>query len=640
MKTNRFQTRCRRVVALLVVGLVLGLATSASALSRDDIYNLLNSGLQPDVIVSVIRSSTAPITVTEAEVLQMRSEGVPEPILEEICSRIGCAAMAPGPGVAPVGPSLDQERERQRQEDERRRQEEAQRLEMERERMRENIAREQARAGQPVAGHQELARGEQQFRARNYLQSAMAFNAYLDSVQPASGSTDHYEATFGYVRALHAAGARHIIRREALELVLQGPNRPHFEAAFAILDDIVRTTEYRSPQIEDLTGVPVQNQEMAFQDRWNFFLGRYFWAAGDVDRALQFFGRISENAPSRARAHYLSATILLDRRENTRAIREMQEAVRAAMRTSDQDVFELAYLALARVNYELGNLDAALFYYNRVPATSARWGRVLFESAWTHYLREDFNRSIGSLHGLHSPYLNHWFWPDLFVLEAASYLATCNLDEAELAIEMFDRIVPAVQAPVRRFIAETADPNAFWSAIADWHDRARSPEPVPLPIEAVRYVLQRPGFKATLDAIRAIEAELDAVRAGAATLGELGDYFADELEANLLNRRIEGGLRVSADLVAFSDELTDWTERAREVQIELTNELIQRTRATREGQVVRGAGATAAFVLARDWQTWPFEGEYWLDEIGSFRADLVQFRDRDTDTCLLPFEEE
>ncbi|TVR03094.1 MAG: hypothetical protein EA398_06150 [Deltaproteobacteria bacterium] len=642
MNTTLSPRRLRTTVSLVVLGLVLSIATVASALSRDDIYTYLNQGLPPDTIVSIVRGTTAPVTITEGEVIQMRQEGVPESILGEICSRIGCSpAAAPGPAPGPgVGPSLDQERERQRQLEEQRQREEAERLEQERERLRQDMQREATRAGQVDQLRADLSRARAQFRSGLYLEAAMTYNAFIEGAAPAEDSDDHYEALAGYVRSMHAAGIRHVIRQEALDLVLFGASRPHFEEAFAILDDVVRDSGYRAPRIEELTGVSVATTTQGFQDRWNFFLGRYFWNAGDMDRALQFFARVSDDSPDRARAHYIAATIQLDRQENTRAIASMQQAVLSAIRLDDQEVYELAYLALARVNYERGFLDVALFYYNKLPSTSPRRGRVIFESAWTHFLREDFNRSLGLLHAMHSPYLDHWFWPDLFVLEAASYLTTCNLDDASRAIEMFDRTVPVIHRPLRAFLNETEDPVSYWNAIAEWHERAGTPDQVGLPIEAVRSVLKRPSFRQALQTVRNLEAELEVLRSGRGALGELGEFFESEIEANLTNRRIDGGLQVSAYLFAFSDELNDWQERAREVEIEITTALIQQTRATREGQVVMGEGATSAFVLARDWQTWPFEGEYWLDEIGSYRADLIQFRDRDTDTCLLPMEEE
>ena len=120
----------RATAALLTLGLVLSSA-AAWAVDKQDILNMHSLGMDPNVIVSVIRSDT--VDMTEADVDELRAAGVAEAVLGEICVRIGCASAAgpgpvgPGPvGPGPVGPNLQQEFERQ-QELERQRLEQQQR---------------------------------------------------------------------------------------------------------------------------------------------------------------------------------------------------------------------------------------------------------------------------------------------------------------------------------------------------------------------------------------------------------------------------------------------------------------------------------------------------------------------------------
>lgn len=631
----------RRLLAALVAVVCLTTASAAWALGRQDIYNLLNANLAPDVIVSVIRSSPGPVTVTEAEVEEMRAEGVPEPVLAELCVRIGCGvAEQPAPGGGGFGaPGLEQELERQRQLDEERRRVEMERLEAERERMRQQTGAPDPRAEQQAQVAAALARADRQLRERQYTRAARSYSDFLDEVQPPRDSEEYRRALFGYTRAMYQAGFRSSIRQEVMELVQFGVQDERFERSFAMLEGVVRDTEVRSPQIEDLAGFTVGGFSQEFQDRWNAFLGQYFRIYGDSDRALQFFGRVSNDSPERARAHYLSAVMYLERRENRRAVQELQQAVLRALASDNEDVAELAYMGLARILYEIGDFDAALYYYQKVSPNSPRRATALFESGWTYYQKLDFDRAVGVLHSLHSPYYSHHFWPELWVLEAAAYLQTCNLREAEMAITMFDRDVAPLVDQLQAFLRETADPEELWAAVATFHERAGTRDAVDLPREAIRTILRHPDFRNRLFRMQALEREIEKLRAEAGTLGEYAMGFAEDFERDLRTQRIDGGLWVSQRLLDFEMEVSDWSVSAQEVGIDVTMALIDQTRQTRMGEETTGQAVTSTFVLAQDWQFWPFEGEYWLDEVDNYRALLTNLRNEEGQ-CISPETDE
>ena len=80
-------------------------------------------------------------------------------------------------------------------------------------------------------------------------------------------------------------------------------------------------------------------------------------------------------------------------------------------------------------------------------------------------------------------------------------------------------------------------------------------------------------------------------------------------------------------------ELVDWRLKGQEVGIEINGDLINATRRALEGGTVDKAGAKNEFVLAQDWLFWPYEGEYWADEVDYFRGNPADLRDEDTGLC-------
>lgn len=617
----------RRTVSAAAIAIGVSSASAAWALDMNDIMNLQAAGLDANTMVTVIRSSTEPLTVTPAEVEQLRAAGIPAPVLDEICLRVGCGAGPAGPagpgGPGGVGPNLQQEMERQRQAEEERRRLEMQRMEEERQRMREEIERQQQRETQVQDAFQGLTVAERAYRQGNYVNAARTYRAFLDEVAPAPGSVQYNEALIGFVRSMHAAGFRYAIRVEALEAALIGPTSQHFEEVFGILSDIANEVSYLDPQFERLTGFQVGNYDQAFQDDWNYFIGRFFWVYGDYQRASEYLSRVTSGSERAGQAHYLRGVIAVAQQENRRALSEFQ----SALDENDPEVAELANLAIARLAYSAGGFDIALYYYRKVPFASERHARAVFETAWTYTLKQDWNRAIGTLHSLHSPYYDDWFFPELYVLEGFAYLETCNLDAAQEAILAYGSEVASLQEPLQAFIAETAGPDEYWQAIATYYDTYGTPQQSSLPIEAVRAVLSDVDFYNQYELIQTLEEERERLGRQAAELGEFGALALSGLESDIQFKTIDAGLRISAMLNEFDDELLDWNVRAQELGIEIRTRRITAAQTTLEGSTLGEASASSAFVLAEDWQYWPFEGEYWVDEVDAYRGDLPVLMD-------------
>ncbi len=625
-------------MAALVVGLVTA-SSAAWALGKNEILQLQAAGLAPEMMVQVIRASTEPVTITPAEVEELRANGVPQPVLDEICLRIGgCMMAAPGatPGFAPgVGPNLDAEMQRQRELEEAQRQAEMQRLAAEQEALRQQMAENAARNRQAettIAGQVEANRA---YQAGRYAEAAAAFENFMTSVQPDPNTLEHYEALCGFVRSMHARGYRHIIRTRALQAVSYGPLSTNFVEMFNILVDVTNDAQFLDPQFESMADYTIGEFAPEFQDTFNFFMGRFFWAYNDINRALGFFTRMSDVSPDRAKAHYLAGALLLTEQRNREAYGQFEAAIEVADATGNTDVYELAFLALARLSYELGLYDAALYYYQKVEAGSHRHPRTIFETMWTFYMKRDWNRAIGRVHALHSPYYDNWFWPDLYVIEAASYLQTCNLDEAERAVMEFDAVIDPIQSATQEFIVSITTPQEAWFAVNSYYDDIRSSAGSELPLAAVRHIMAQAEFLDKARLLGQLQMERDLLGRDGATLGNWGSTASTLLESDYMTKEIEAGLSITAMLREFSNELTDWDVKAQEIGFEVTTERLGIIDATLEG-AAGGEGASAVFVLAADWQSWPFEGEYWLDEVDNYRGDLVNYRDPRTNQCTSP----
>ena len=289
------------------------------------------------------------------------------------------------------------------------------------------------------------------------------------------------------------------------------------------------------------------------------------------------------------------------------------------------EIIELSYLALARIAYEYLNYDGALYYYNKIDTFSVRYPQTLFEMSWTYFMKGDTRNALGIFHSLASPYYSddHYF-ADLWVLEATSYLNLCRYDEAKEALQVFKDIYLSQLPYLSEYLASQTDPKVFYNDVVALANGAESA----LPELFLQAVLADIDFYTLFKMVEEVDAELAIIKAKAEELGPYGADLLAKMEKRRNDKAFEAGLRTQVILKGLEDELNDWDVTATEVSIEIdiaerdVDEICLRLAAQGKPCEFENEEATVLFLVADDWQFWPFEGEYWVDEVGSYKSYL------------------
>ena len=288
-----------------------------------------------------------------------------------------------------------------------------------------------------------------------------------------------------------------------------------------------------------------------------------------------------------------------------------------------QRLWQLTTLNLARAHYGQGDFSKALSFYQRIPRFSQDWSDALLESGWAHFLRGEPGLALGKLHTLHSPYFPSLFSPESWLLEATIYFHACLFDEARAALaafqERYERWLPALRAlSEAKLAAEDYAALLSVSPLAAAHPLGAIPE-------AVRQqVLQSPRIEDFRHALRSLEREREA-------LGRIEGWKATRLVEQLLDSlasqkqlwsRTAGGF-VQAHLKNVADGIAGFVQHAKMIRLEITTrerELLQRGISQAKGSPLP-LPARPALVEARI-NHWPFEQEYWKDELGYVEVTL------------------
>ncbi len=623
------------VVALLALVVA---ASAAFALTKEDLIKLKEQHVPDSVVLNIIKGE-GPLGLNEEDVKQLKSLGAGDELVKflrdngHVVQKVAIKVAPQGGGGDVVPPSetpapAETNPDAMAEEEARRKAEDEARIRLAAEELRKKDEAAKARQAEIDRAMTQVSDGERMLERKRNMEAARLFLGFL-ALEPAEDSDGYYRAKCGLGKALFREKIYSGAAGPVLEVVMKGPEKPCFQESFEMLRTLTAETGFAPPALEDLTQFYVENLAKAFQDDFNYYLGRFFYDYKKLELAIKYLEKVSPDSPQKAAALYLTGVAQIDPdvKKFKSAVENFQNAILTGERVegSDPEIVELGYMALARIAYEATNYDGALFYYGKVPKLSPRRTTALFESAWTFFLKNDYNRAVGVFHSLHSPYYRQWYTPDLYILEATVYLNLCKFSDSKEALTAFKKVYLDQQPLLERYLAETGNPSDYYTTVSRIYQTQGTGEDKGLPMLFVQAILNDLTFRNNFQYIRNLEVEEKALQANLGPLGEYGSTVLEQVQKARENQVIAAGIEIRESLTRLNEELRDWSIKADEIEFDIDGARAEEAKnklTNPDWTPPAAAAGTTLFVVADDWQFWPFEGEYWVDEIANYRSFL------------------
>lgn len=290
----------------------------------------------------------------------------------------------------------------------------------------------------------------------------------------------------------------------------------------------------------------------------------------------------------------------------------------AAAMAEDKDTLDLVNLNLGRSYFGAGNFPRSIEYYAKVRRESPQWLEAQFERAWAHFRIEDVTGSIGLLLTHLSPWFESTYMPEAQLLQTYSLFLLCKFPSANQEIEAFRTKYIAVEGQLSASLLRSDNASIF--------EQTRgliSGKRTDVPAQMLVPYLSEARFLNTVSAVEKADDEI----------GRLKNVSANPFSAVVREwvsaRRIalidSEGARIKTYLTgqanALGTMLSD-TEIARLDILRLETQLFEQ--AAGLGKMADSARlAQRKLRVPRDQQAWPFQGEYWADELGYFRVNTT-----------------
>lgn len=460
--------------------------------------------------------------------------------------------------------------------------------------------------------------------------ASAAFQLYGSS----RNAQEKLNAGFFLARALRALDLPYSASRFYGAIVRQGPvGNPFFRQSFEQLGTINSSVSLGQAQIVQL--VSGRNGSISPEAIPGSARGFYYYYQGveafedrKYEAATRAFRNVPGGSPYYLRAQFHLGVISNLQGRHSQAISYFSSVASGARRDDDgEHLRNSAIMNIARVEYETKRYNESLMQYGRVARDSDLWLDAQFEGSWAFFMIQKHNNALGNLHTVLAPFFENRFYPESYILQSITFLRLCKFDETKAALEKFrDRYQPLF-GELKKLLDEYGEnQRGFYKLVYDFRtgSLSRYREAWPL-FDALS---RTDAFREGAIAVRNSDSEI-------ARLSRYGGKWAssglqEELREFLGKKKAvaaeESGRKLFQKLRAQRDYLKELSRQTEFINAEM---LLNRVDALRASLRVSTADKRINFIggfqtlnIAQELEYWPFQGEYWEDELGYYVYNL------------------
>ncbi len=503
-----------------------------------------------------------------------------------------------------------------------------------------------------TADRQKLEVAVSHFKSEAYEQASLT--AY-DLMQDPKMAGLHLEAHYLLAKSLYRMGLYHSALGEFSKILAKGPSTKFFKTSLEWLFFISHKTTNETVILDEIAKYANFEFPEKFRNEFRYLLARYhlmrgkaldeIQQKGEADKSFDEVRRlvlmIPKGDPFYPRAKYLEGVAYFRDNKFEAAVEAMKEVIRNTRmspgpmtpeRKQMQHVRELAFMQLARTHYGHKQFRYSIHYFSKIDRGTPQWLESLFEASWASYQIVQHEQALGNLITLSSPFFRDEYFPEALILKAVIYYQNCRYKEALTIIEDFERIYGPVHEELKLLVGKKMDSSEYYNVLAEVQRKNKEgleKNGTDLILERIlKLALTDKDLKRTNDSILELEAEIDQMgtKSDAFKYSNLTKALIESLKVQREELIKKAGIMAQGKLEFETDELGRLRGDALRIRIETVAKekdyLEEQLKAEGKKEIVRKYNYSVA--VADDQLYWPFVGEYWRDELGTYHYTLTK----------------
>ncbi len=372
----------------------------------------------------------------------------------------------------------------------------------------------------------------------------------------------------------------------------------------------------------DVNQVPTQHRDMLY-----FRLGEIKAKAGLFQEAANLYAKVGPQSRYYYSATYGRGLAEAEANQTDLALQSFQKLrdMRDSSKVTDMNRVS-AEMAIARTYYQRQNWEKAIEAYAKVPRDHVMWHAAMFEKTWAMLRAARFRSTLSNFQTLHSTYYEDAYFPETLLLRAIVYLYICKYDEMEKVLGLFETQYGPVAAKINQFLNQQNSADSYFQEVNKAFIMKKDSEAkktFAIPYNAIKHIAEEGDVRRTYSYLKKISDEKKIVEENPNLKNTaIGTYSVRVINNRMRSARSLIGDMVRAHLLNMRAELKDLNEQASFVRYEMINgkkEFLKKKisgRALNEEQV--DENQDRSFYVQNGYEYYPFQGEYWLDEVGNY----------------------
>ena len=601
----------RKLIRSLVVGSALLVSTSAWALSVDEIMNMYNVNVPVNIIVQTIENSG---TRFSADDIRGLSEAGADPAIVDAARRHAVADEPARPEPETTRPPEDDHASDSSFD-------QADGFDLPEQRHDDDETEPES------SSPRQIEEAIKRYRAKKYLGASLGLYDILEE-----GSFPDQESKIQYylARSLFDMGMYHSSQHYFMQVVRRGPRNPYFKYALPKLVAIAKLTGNNYELMRIVHKIPPQAFPRQARNHLFYLMGVKLYEDQELTQAAKYFAQISPKSDLYLRAKYIEGEINNERGKLKSAVRAFRDVYQADANPRDardlqevNDLKDLSLINIARIYYGLQRYDNASNYYSLVDRNSTYWPEAVYEHAWTRFVQNDLNDTLGLLLTVHSPYYSSdEFIPESTYLRALSFFQLCEFSEAERILLDFEATYDPMRTEIKDFLAQYNSPEGRRLADQAYdayfvQDHADST----LSSAMFQRILRNRDLASLVRHLDMMDEEIALIdEQKSAWRDTIGAHLKAQIERDRERYKRKAGTVLLKELSKQYQILTDLRQQSQIVRFEITDaQRVDYEYRMQNPDVESTQDKSVDFSTSRTIVYWPFNGEFWADELGYYR---------------------
>ncbi len=253
-----------------------------------------------------------------------------------------------------------------------------------------------------------------QFLVGQYEPAALTFYTLVDS-QALVVRALHQDSEWYLAECLFELGNLGTAAEAYQKVLAEGAAHPFFADAVRRLLEVHGLTR-DDEAFNEVYQAYIVSGRVPATDFIKYTVAKSLWRQGQDARAQAMFASVLPESSSYLRSRYFLGMMLSQQGKFPEAIGEFQKVVEATGTgdVSDAVVSELAWMAVGRISYEVGDFAMATEAYQQIPKGSPYYADQLYELVWSYVKQERWSEALDYL--------------DIFLLGFPSHREAVNLE--------------------------------------------------------------------------------------------------------------------------------------------------------------------------------------------------------------------